>query len=302
MSKLETPLVSIVVPAYNEEKFIGDCIESIRRQDGIAKEIIVINDGSTDDTQRLLECFSGEDLVLLNTPNVGAGAARNIGLERASGEFVAFLDADDMYYDEDAIFRMVKACRTNKTEICASYRCEMRNGIAKDADLFRDLGPLTNEGLVLSFREHQYDFFFQSYVYKREFIEEHLLRFPPYRRYEDPPFLLRALHAASRFVVVPVTLHCYRKGHQNRLENRKYITDSLRGVRSNIEFALDNGYRQLAQTTIMRCESMFREDILEHADPDTASIIKSINSIGLSQNLINRDLSVIQELKQRGII
>ncbi|HEX2505839.1 MAG TPA: glycosyltransferase [Gaiellaceae bacterium] len=88
------PLVSIVVPVYNAEEFLAAAIESLRTQTYPSCEVIVVDDGSTDRSEEIAGSFPA--VLTLRQPNAGAAAARNAGIERASGQFIAFHDADDL--------------------------------------------------------------------------------------------------------------------------------------------------------------------------------------------------------------
>ncbi|HVT82717.1 MAG TPA: glycosyltransferase [Phycisphaerae bacterium] len=88
--------VSVIIPAFQCAKTIGKAVRSVLEQTYPAHEIIIVDDGSTDDLDSALAPFAGK-IVLLRKPNSGASAARNMGLERARGEFIAFLDADDVW-------------------------------------------------------------------------------------------------------------------------------------------------------------------------------------------------------------
>jgi len=90
------PLVSVIVPAYNCERYIGEALRSALNQDYPNKEIIVINDGSTDGTASVLAAFGG-NVTVVDQPNSGAAVARNAALQLASGKYVAFLDSDDLW-------------------------------------------------------------------------------------------------------------------------------------------------------------------------------------------------------------
>ena len=94
---MSLPDVSVVVPTYNAAETLLETIESVRRQTLSAIELIVIDDGSTDDTSRLLGTVHDPRLQVFSYPNAGIAAARNRGLERARGEFVSFIDADDLW-------------------------------------------------------------------------------------------------------------------------------------------------------------------------------------------------------------
>jgi len=94
--KFSKPLVSVIVPVYNGEDFLGDALASIRQQDYCPLEIVIVNDGSTDGTAELAAAL-GQDIDWIHQENSGPSAARNAGLATARGEFIAFLDADDLW-------------------------------------------------------------------------------------------------------------------------------------------------------------------------------------------------------------
>jgi len=104
--------VSIVIPAYNEQAFIGNLIERINKVDtrsiGYEKEIIVVDDGSTDGTAEVVEPYVGEGLVLLRQSNTGKGRAVQAGVEKATGEYILVQDAD-LEYDPDDYLPMLEA-------------------------------------------------------------------------------------------------------------------------------------------------------------------------------------------------
>jgi len=90
------PLVSIIIPVYNSEKYLAECIYSALAQTWINKEIIIVDDGSTDGSLNIARKFGNKAIRIFQQENKGAGAARNKGLADAKGEFIQFLDADDL--------------------------------------------------------------------------------------------------------------------------------------------------------------------------------------------------------------
>jgi hypothetical protein len=91
-----SPLVSVVIPAYNASRWIGEALESVLAQDFTDYEIIVVDDGSTDDTARVVETYR-ERVRCIRKPNGGVSSARNVGIRAGGGAYVAFLDADDLW-------------------------------------------------------------------------------------------------------------------------------------------------------------------------------------------------------------
>ncbi len=90
------PLVSIIIPVYNSEKYLAECIDSALAQTWINKEIIIVDDGSTDGSLNVAREYESKAVRIFQQENKGAGAARNKGLTEAKGEFIQFLDADDL--------------------------------------------------------------------------------------------------------------------------------------------------------------------------------------------------------------
>jgi len=92
-------VVSVIIPCYNAGKFIGETIQSVLRQSFTDWEMIVINDGSTDDSEEIVKKINDPRIRLVSKPNTGVSDSRNIGFEKTTGEFVCFLDADDLMAD-----------------------------------------------------------------------------------------------------------------------------------------------------------------------------------------------------------
>lgn len=295
--------VSVIIPVYNTASFVEECIFSVQRQTLQDLEMILVDDGSTDNSKEvILRCMRNDNRIQYHyQDNSGAGTARNLGIQKARGEFIAFLDSDDLFYDTDALERMVAACETNQAVICASYRNEFKKGQILAADLFKFLGNIPPEGRRVSFIEHQDDFFFQSYLYRRKLIEKHDLRFSPYRRYEDPPFLLRALDLAENFWLLPVTLHCYRKGHQDWSKNGIHVADSLSGLRDNLLLA-ERKYPVLYQKLIARIDRMYRGDIQNNPSARLNLVLLQINNIYKRNDPQHRNLPILDELFPGGLI
>jgi glycosyltransferase involved in cell wall biosynthesis len=102
---MKKPLVSVIIPVYNCEKYLAEAINSVLAQSYQPTEIIVVNDGSTDQTSDVVRLFSAT-VRYYYQPNSGCGAARNTGVQAARGRFLAFLDADDLWVKEKLSLQM----------------------------------------------------------------------------------------------------------------------------------------------------------------------------------------------------
>ena len=107
---MNSTTVSVILPCYNGEKNLKQCINSVRNQTLKEIDIICVDDGSTDSTVDILKELQKEDprIVLIQQKNAGAGAARNVGLDRATGKYLSFLDADD-FFEPDMLEKSVAA-------------------------------------------------------------------------------------------------------------------------------------------------------------------------------------------------
>lgn len=111
-------MISIIIPVYNIEKYLSRCIESVLDQTYQNLEAIFVNDGSTDNSLKILEEYQKKDkrIKIINKENAGSGAARNDGIEQSKGEYLAFLDSDD-WYEKDFLERLYKNLKENNSEI-----------------------------------------------------------------------------------------------------------------------------------------------------------------------------------------
>jgi glycosyltransferase involved in cell wall biosynthesis len=128
---MKTPIVSIIIPAYNKATFINDAIKSCLNQTYDECEIVIVDDGSTDGTIQVIKKFLPHPRVtLIETDNMGASSARNIGLMAARGEYIQYLDADD-YLDADKLRRQIMQLRyqpPSTISVSRHYTHDVRSG------------------------------------------------------------------------------------------------------------------------------------------------------------------------------
>ena len=124
----ENPLVSVIIPTYNRGWILKETIDSVLAQDFTDFELIVVDDGSTDNTQGILDSYK-EDIIVLQQQNKGVSSARNRGIVSASGQFIAFLDSDDLWLPKK-LSTQVDFFNTNPDAlICQTEEKWIRNGI-----------------------------------------------------------------------------------------------------------------------------------------------------------------------------
>ena len=195
---MENIEVSIIIPAYNVEKYIKRTLNSIINQKFKFFELIVVNDGSTDNTKKIIEETLSNSTInykLINKPNEGVSSARNRGIEHASGEYLFFLDGDD-YITEDCIEKLYNALKNNKCDVAYTNYIKIKdNGEEIDVIPKPDL-PLTStsEFLIELELTMAITFSFCQILYKKSILTENNLFFNPNIEYgEDTEFALKTL-------------------------------------------------------------------------------------------------------------
>lgn len=140
---MSAPLVSVLIPCYNVEKYIGETLDSVGRQTWPNIEIIIVDDGSQDKSVREIEHFRGRRLRLLRQRNRGASAARNVAIAASSGDYVQFLDADDILHEEKIEVQVARLqtlpARTVASCQWASFRDNPRDAKFRQEPVWGDM-------------------------------------------------------------------------------------------------------------------------------------------------------------------
>lgn len=267
--------ISVIIPVYNTQSYIEECIASVRRQTLAELEILCVDDGSTDDSLALLYSMQDADdrIHIFTQQNQGAGKARNYALRHAKGEYVLFLDADDYLLDASALERMYDACVRHGALICGAFRSCDRDGVITPMGLHRGMCKGYPEGRRILYRDYQYDFHFSTYLYHRELLLKNQILFPSYRRFQDPPFFVKAMLAAEAFYIVPVELYCFRAGHQDYAFNPGKVNDIVKGVTDILEISASQGLRELHLLELSRLNEGYFWQIVRHLHIENAELL-----------------------------
>lgn len=210
--------VSVIVPVYNEESFISQCIETIINQTLKEIEIIFVDNGSTDRTIDIINNYKKSDnrIKLFSCGKRGGGAARNVGLEAATGEYLSFLDADD-FFEKDMLEKSYKKSLRTKADITIFkvHFYHQATGAVTDeeAGLISEFLP---EKEVFSYKDMPSRIFntFHNWawnkLFRREFIINNRIKFQELCRTNDLLFTNKALMLAKRITVIKDRLIFYR--------------------------------------------------------------------------------------------
>lgn len=253
--------VSVIIPVYNSQKFIGSCLQQVLAQSLREIEIVCVDDGSTDDSADIIAQTAQRDsrVKLIRQENAGPGPARNAGIAAATGEFVTFLDADDRYSSDDYLRVLYEGAVDNGVDVSgACFYNDHAGRLEKDFSNDPDLAGYTfTESGVRSYRDYQFDYGFHRFMFKRSLFESvsdgaeiadanatdaaASGPFPALTFFEDPVFLVQTLYRAGRFFATNKVGYCYRCDYKVPHWTTKKTADLLEGVRRNLEFSKDQG-------------------------------------------------------------
>ncbi|MFZ0847075.1 MAG: glycosyltransferase family A protein [Pseudolabrys sp.] len=243
------PKVSVLIPAFNAEKFIGDTLKSVFRQTWKNIEIIVVNDGSTDGTAAVVKRLARTNLTLIEQENRGQTAALNKGLKHATGDFVQYLDADDLI-DPDKIEQQMARLLDNPGCI-ASAEWGRFYGSPEETrfdpePVWRDLSPI--DWLVISRADGQGMMFPALWLVPMPIVRA----IGPWREdltlNNDAEYFTRAILAAERVQFCAGARCRYRSG----------ISGSLSGRKSSQHWASQIGVLQLCESYVRAKEDSDR--------------------------------------------
>lgn len=230
------PAVSVIVPVYNVERWLPECLDSVLSQTMAEFEVLCVDDGSTDGSGAILEEYRRRDarIKVFRQRNAGAGPARNHGLDEASGEYVVFMDPDDYYPSDDVLEKLYKAVKDNACHIAGGRLRQFTDDGDGKAESWIAGDPFPRYGMV-PYREYQSPYWYYCYIYSRQLIERGCLRFPAYRRFQDPPFFIKAMSAAGDFLAMEDVVYCWRTSHKKV----DWDADDCRLLREHLSGALE---------------------------------------------------------------
>lgn len=203
-----SPLISVIVPIYNVEKYLEKCLSSICGQTYKNLEILLIDDGSTDHCGEICDAYAGKDprIQVLHQSNQGLSAARNVGIDHASGDYLGFVDGDD--WIEPVMFQtLLDAVIQHRADIAA---CQFRYVFSNGTSKFQPVRPFEAEGrqiMVLLLKGEQ----IQDYVCNKLFSAQLFdsVRFPVGKTFEDISTTYRLFERATRLVSLSEPLYWY---------------------------------------------------------------------------------------------
>lgn len=287
--------VSAIVPVYNVEKYLEQCIESILNQTLQDIEVICVNDGSTDSSKEILERFAKQDsrVKLINKENGGYGSACNKGLAQATGEFISIIEPDD-YIDENMYSDLYNLAVKNQADIVKSAYYEYNDpedGAEYSLNKIKWSEQYNMpEGEVFELKDCSQLLYFHpsiwSCLYKKDLLDKNNIKFVEAKGggWVDNPFQIQTLCLSKRICYTDNAYYYYRLTNPNSSSNIV-----------NISYPFD---RSDEVHSFLQQESINDKNILAHLYKREFSYIHIILG-GITANLFGKAIKKIQEMINR---
>lgn len=246
-------LISVIVPVYNVEEYLRNCLDSILQQSYSELQIILIDDGSTDNSGKICDEYEKKDsrIEVIHQQNSGIGRTRNVGLDRAKGQYIAFVDSDDFIH-KDMYRDLIKLAKRNKADltVCKFQRFKNPNFSVKweDCPTERILRPY-DVLAKLPGDQDEVESVLWNKLYKSSLFNS--IRFPEGLINEDADIIYLVIDASNIVIVTDQVYYYYRFNENSitRLDTYLYNMDIFKIYDRQQRYYQEKGYSELSRST-----------------------------------------------------
>ena len=257
-TKINNPIdISVIVPVYNVEEYLPACIDSLLHQGEVHLEIILIDDGSTDNSGAIADQYAKQDsrIKVIHQENRGLSCARNTGIDESRGKYIAFVDSDD-WIMENSLCQLYQIAVENQCDIVKGdfqYNQQDRNVKSPFNPVPKELLNTVlsgNECFCGLVKSRAFVPMVWSYLYRRDYIEQIKMRFEEGIIHEDELWTPLVLCQALRIVIIDLVFYYYRQREdsimessntQIRLNSLLHVANRLMEFASQFDFAVLSG-------------------------------------------------------------
>lgn len=281
--------ISVIIPVYNVESYLSECLDSVLCQSGVSLQVICVDDGSTDASLAKLYEYSKKDprVQIISQLNGGAGAARNKGISYAMGEYLAFIDPDDFYPSDNTLQIMLQAARKNDALMAGGSFSTVDPTGHVDENLYKeDAFYCINRAGWRESENIPTDYGWIRFIYDKKLFEKGL-RFPELAWYEDPVFFVNAITLAKRVFVIPDVTYRYRIDYKQTTWGVEKTRDLLRGISSNLDAAAKIKNSSLYSLMIRRIDWDYCDRIARSLDDGMSLLLLSEIQCKLDEKMMD---------------
>lgn len=263
------PAISVIMPIYNVAKWLPQCLDSLAAQTFRDFELLMVEDGSTDNSADIAEAFAQKHAFakLMRQKNSGAAQARNNAIRVARGKYLAFVDSDDVAHPRYLEKLHAAAVRSDADAVICNYALRLWEHVRIPLPKIRRPQTIPADvALRTALRDDQTKNFLWNKMFRRVLFTDHAIEIPT-MRFEDMATVPRLFFYARRVELIPDALYDYRMrpGSQLTVYSRSRVQDAVRAIRILSDFLTEQGVRDAYQaeleTLYMKFEHLAVRDI-----------------------------------------
>ena len=233
---IKEPLVTLIIPAYNTEKYIGKCIESILEQSYQELEIIILDDGSQDETNKICQKYAKMDsrIILISKKNTGVSDTRNVGIHNANGKYIIFVDSDD-YVTPNYVEVLVREVENENVQMaCAEYfYVKEEKESVHESKLLKDEKKIISGSDAINMLHEKNGF--QGYLWNKIFfkniiINENILFDSKIKIWEDMLFCLKYLTKKEKVVYINKPVYYYVQRENSAINDDNVWNENTQSI------------------------------------------------------------------------
>ena len=279
------------MPVFNDEQYLEESINTVVNQTLKDIELICINDGSTDDSLNILYNLKKKyDFIKIYSQyNQGSGKARNNGIEKAKGEYIAFLDSDDRFIENNSLEKMYECgIKYNADMVSANLKgITIKNELVNNND---GVERFSEENIIQG-KEYGIPYAFYKNIFKTSFLNKFNLRFPDLKRGQDPVFLSEIITKVEKIPVLPIDLYGFRyaaTGGLSKINTFEKKWDYIKHFRETFNILKNAGFIEILEK--------YKEKLflyINHAENSSDEVIYKI-----FQEIFRDDLNILNECEK----
>lgn len=241
-----SPIFSIIIPIYNVEKYLKQCIDSVLNQNFKLYEVILVDDGSPDNSGIICDEYANKfkHIKVIHKKNGGLSDARNAGIEIASGEYLIFLDSDDYWWDKPVLEPLYELISKGKPDIILHGHSNIYpNKIYERKYTHEIINADLNNDLENLLKDNIYDSTSWNKIVKRSIVINNKIIFPKGILHEDNPWCFDIANISKTYSILPYSFYQYRLGREGAITSnitQKHINDIQLTLKNKISI-LNNG-------------------------------------------------------------
>lgn len=232
--------ISVIIPVYNVENYIEECLTSVVNQTLTDIEIILVNDGSTDNSMEKIKNFNDERIRIVNKKNGGLSSARNAGIEVANGKYIYFIDSDDFLLADRCLEDMYLIAENDSADIVVGngvkyYSNEKIKEVYRDKELFKKCIFNSKDFLIKFIKSDSMQSPVYYNMYKTSLLKDNKLIFKVGRIHEDQEFITRAFLSSKIISIYPENFYAYRQREGSIMSSTKKTLSCEHAIKNCFE-------------------------------------------------------------------